>query len=129
MANLTQRQPRLVASENRPEAEASARHRSQVNQSDLAYERLEDMVVNCQLKPGRFLAMQDLQELAGLGRTPALLAAIYSSPGDQPIGRQYPGHRPSAPWRANRPERSRTRGGLLPLRRDTERFVIGSGYR
>ena len=41
-----------------------------MNQVDLAYDRVEDMLVNCQLKPGRFLAMQDLQRLVGLGRTP-----------------------------------------------------------
>jgi DNA-binding GntR family transcriptional regulator len=46
------------------------RRGARVNFFELAYQRLEDMLVGCALKPGQFLAMQDLQQLTGLGRTP-----------------------------------------------------------
>jgi DNA-binding GntR family transcriptional regulator len=117
MANRNQRRPRLVASENRPEADATARHRSQVNQVDLAYERLEEMLVNCQLKPGRFLAMQDLQDLVGLGRTPVHQAISRLAANTLLIVRPRHGVQ-IAPI-----DLARERG-LLPLRRDIERFVI-----
>jgi DNA-binding GntR family transcriptional regulator len=117
MANRTQRRPRLVVSETRPEAGASARHRSQVNQVDLAYERLEELLVNCQLKPGRFLAMQDLQDLAGIGRTPVHQAISRLAANTLVIVRPRHGVQ-IAPIDLAR-ERA-----LLPLRRDTECFVI-----
>jgi DNA-binding GntR family transcriptional regulator len=117
MAHRTQKGPRLVASDTRPQAEATARHRSQVNQVDLAYERLEELLVNCQLKPGRFLAMQDLQALAGLGRTPVHQAISRLAANTLVIVRPRHGVQ-IAPIDLAR-ERA-----LLPLRRDTERFVI-----
>jgi DNA-binding GntR family transcriptional regulator len=47
-----------------------ARVQNRVNLFELAYERIEDLIVNCELKPGRFLAIQDLQEMTGFSRTP-----------------------------------------------------------
>ena len=54
MASRAQRRPRLVASEDHASPETVSRTRGLVNQVDLAYERIEQMLVNCQLKPGRF---------------------------------------------------------------------------
>ncbi|MGO4286937.1 GntR family transcriptional regulator [Bosea sp. TAB14] len=44
--------------------------RNRLNFFELAYERIESMLIDCQLKPGRLLTMQDLQDLTGFGRTP-----------------------------------------------------------
>ena len=87
------------------------------NQADLAYERIEKMLVNCQLSPGRFLAMQDLQELVALGRTPVHQAVSRLAEDTLVIVRPRDGLQ-IAPINLAR-ER-----GLLPLRRDVERFVI-----
>ena len=117
MANRIQRRPQLVQSDKRLEAEAVVHHRSQMNQVDLAYDRVEEMLVNCQLKPGRFLAMQDLQRLVGLGRTPVHQAISRLATNTLVIVRPRHGVQ-IAPI-----DLARERG-LLPLRRDTERFVI-----
>jgi len=92
-------------------------HRTLVNQVDLAYDRVEEMLVNCQLKPGRFLAMQDLQRLVGFGRTPVHQAVSRLAANTLVIVRPRHGVQ-IAPI-----DLARERG-LLPLRRDTERFVI-----
>ena len=84
---------------------------------DHAYERIEEMLVNCQLKPGRFLAMQDLQELVRFGRTPIHQAISRLAADTLVIVRPRHGVQ-IAPI-----DLARERG-LLPLRRDTERFVI-----
>ena len=117
MANRIQRRPQLVQSDKRLEAEAVVRHRTLVNQVDHAYDRVEEMLVNCQLKPGRFLAMQDLQRLVGLGRTPVHQAISRLATNTLVIVRPRHGVQ-IAPI-----DLARERG-LLPLRRDTERFVI-----
>jgi DNA-binding GntR family transcriptional regulator len=44
--------------------------RNRVNFFELAYQRIEDLLVNCELKPGRFLTVQELQNVTGFGRTP-----------------------------------------------------------
>lgn len=44
--------------------------------ADLAYERIEALVANCELAPGLHLTMQDLQERLGLGRTPVHQAVM-----------------------------------------------------
>lgn len=36
----------------------------------MAYERIEELFISLQLKPGMSLRTQDLQDLTGLGRTP-----------------------------------------------------------
>ena len=38
--------------------------------ADLAYERIEALIANCELEPGLHLTMQSLQKRLGLGRTP-----------------------------------------------------------
>jgi len=100
----------------RPDADAP-RRRNRVNFLELAYQRIEDLLVSCELKPGRFLTVQELQTVTGFGRTPVhnavnRLAAdtlIIISPRH---GLQI------APIDLAR-ERL-----LLGLRRDIERFVV-----
>ena len=53
-----------------PASEAAPRRRNRINLFELAYQRIEELLVNCTLKPGRYLTMQDLQDLTGFGRTP-----------------------------------------------------------
>ena len=117
MANRAQKRPRLVGSEDLSDAAASPRNRSLVNQVDQAYERIEEMLVNCQLKPGRFLAMQDLQDLVSFGRTPIHQAISRLAADTLVIVRPRHGVQ-IAPIDLARERR------LLPLRRDIERFVI-----
>jgi DNA-binding GntR family transcriptional regulator len=91
--------------------------RNRVNLFDLAYQRIEDMLVNCALRPGQFLTMQDLQTLTALGRTP-VHHAVNRFAADTLI-RIRPRHGLQiAPIDLVR-ERM-----LLNLRRDIERFVI-----
>jgi len=87
------------------------------NLFELAYERIEDLIVNCKLKPGRFLAIQDLQELTGFSRTPVHQAVSRLSDDTLLIVRPRHGIQ-VAPIDLAR-ERL-----LLQLRRDIERFVI-----
>ena len=70
MATSPRHRPKLVAAATAPAQEAP-RRRSQVNLSDLAYERLEELLICCELKPGRFLATHELQ---------ALVCLLYTSP-------------------------------------------------
>jgi DNA-binding GntR family transcriptional regulator len=49
---------------------STLKRRNRVNLFDLAYQRIEDLLVSCALAPGRYLTMQDLQEMTDLGRTP-----------------------------------------------------------
>ena len=43
---------------------------NRVSLVELAYERIEELIINCELKPGQFLAIQDLREITGFSRTP-----------------------------------------------------------
>ena len=117
MATRSKKRPQLVGANDRSRGDATPRGRSMVNQVDLAYERIEDMLVNCQLRPGRFLAMQDLQELVGFGRTPVHQAISRLAADTLVIVRPRHGLQ-IAPI-----DLARERG-LLALRRDIERFVI-----
>jgi DNA-binding GntR family transcriptional regulator len=96
---------------------AAPRRRNRINLFELAYERIEDLIVNCTLKPGRFLSIQDLEEMSGFSRTP-VYQAVSRLAADTLI-RVRPRHGVQiAPIDLAR-ERV-----LLPLRRDIERFVI-----
>ena len=96
---------------------AKAPARVRVNLADLAYDRLEEMIVTCALRPGRFLSIQDLQDQTGMGRTP-IHQAVSRLAADTLI-RIRPRHGLQiAPI-----DLARERG-LLPLRRDLERFVV-----
>jgi len=115
---VTRNRTRLVvAAPERPAAEVTPRTRGLLNQVDLAYERIEAMLVNCQLKPGRFMTMQDLQQLVRFGRTPVHQAISRLAADTLVIVRPRHGLQ-IAPIDLAR-ERA-----LLPLRRDLERFVM-----
>ena len=68
MAGRKRTRPQLV------KADPSQPHRTGATEwiSSSAPERIEDLIVNCELKPGRFLSIQDLQEITGLSRTPCI---------------------------------------------------------
>ena len=86
--------------------QAGMRGRSPMNQSELAHEAIEDRLVNCQLRPGRYLAMQELQDLVGFGRTPVhqavnRLAAdtlLIVHPRRGLVARRGLVHRPFSKW-------------------------------
>ncbi len=87
------------------------------NLSDLAYDRLEELIVTCALPPGLFLSIQDLQAQTGIGRTP-MHQAVSRLASDTLI-RIRPRHGIQvAPINLGR-ERT-----LLHLRGDMERFVV-----
>lgn len=114
MATSPRHRPTLVAAAPAPEA---TRRRSQVNLSDLAYERLEELLICCELKPGRFLATHELQTLVGYGRTPVHQAVSRLAADTLVLVSPRHGIQ-IAPIDLTR-ERV-----LLRLRRDMERFVI-----
>lgn len=98
-------------------AEGAPEVRSTESLSSLAYDRIEDLIVHCRLKPGAGATMQDIQTLVGIGRTPVhqavrRLAAetlIRIRPRD---GLQI------SPIDLRRDRR------LLKLRREMDRFVV-----
>lgn len=91
--------------------------RRQGNLVEKAYGRLEELIVNCSLKPGRFLTIQDLQDITGFSRTPVHQAVSMLSQDTLIVVRPHHGIQ-IAPIDLAR-ERV-----LLQLRRDIERFVI-----
>src|SRR5262249_22463215 len=100
-----------------PASKAAPPRSNRVNLFELAYQRIEGLLVDCALKPGRYLTMQDLQRLTGFGRTP-VHHAVNRLAADTLI-RILPRHGLQiAPIDLAR-ERM-----LLDLRRDIERFVI-----
>ena len=105
-----------AASEDLPD-DPAARGRSPLNQFELAYEAIEERLVTCELKPGRFLSLQDLQALVGFGRTP-VHQAVNRLAADTLIAVHPRRGLQVAPIDLAR-ERV-----LLRLRRDIERFVI-----
>lgn len=105
------RKPRLVAA-----AEPQPR-RNRDNLANQAYERLEELVVTCALRPGQALSIQDLQALTGFGRTPTHQAVSRLAADTLIIIRPRHGLQIAPVDLA----RERT---LLMLRRDMERFVI-----
>lgn len=113
MALPSRPRPQLVTT--KPPTTGSPRR--QVNLSDLAYARIEELLVCCELKPGRFLATHDLQTLTGLGRTPVHQAVNRLATDTLVIVSPRHGIQ-IAPIDLTR-ERL-----LLQLRRDVERFVI-----
>lgn len=96
---------------------AAPQRRNRVNLFELAYHRIEELLVKCELAPGRFLAMQDLQDMTGFGRTPVHHAVNRLAADTLIVIRPRHGLQ-IAPIDLAR-ERV-----LLHLRRDIERFVI-----
>jgi DNA-binding GntR family transcriptional regulator len=111
MAGRTTTKPRLV----KPSDPLPRRNKD--NLANLAYERLEELVVTCGLRPGQALSIQELQSLVGYGRTPVHQAVNRLAADTIIIIRPRHGLQ-IAPIDLAR-ERM-----LLKLRRDLERFVI-----
>jgi DNA-binding GntR family transcriptional regulator len=97
--------------------EGTSPRRNLTNLTELAYERLEHLIINCELKPGSLLAIQDLQRIAGCSRTPVHQAVSRLAADTLVIVHPRQGIR-IAPIDLAR-ERL-----LLRLRRDLERFVL-----
>jgi DNA-binding GntR family transcriptional regulator len=112
----TRSKPRLVTSHG-ARTPAGAPQRGRLNQFEQAYGRLEELIVTCELQPGRYLAIQDLQELTGFGRTPIHQAVSRLAADTLIVVRARQGLQIAPVDLA----RERT---LLPLRRDIERFVV-----
>jgi len=91
--------------------------RSNSNLMEVAYERLERLIINGELRPGSFMSMQDLQDLTGSSRTPIYQAVNRLAADTLLIVHPRHGVRISPIDLA----RDRL---LLRLRRDLERFVI-----
>ena len=92
--------------------------RGRGNLFELAYQRIESLLIACDVRPGQLLTIQDLQGLTGLGRTPVQQAVNRLAAETLIIIRPRHGLQ-VAPIDLAR-ERL-----LLKLRRDLERFVIG----
>jgi DNA-binding GntR family transcriptional regulator len=101
----------------KPERDDASAPRSAGNLFEAAYLKIEELLVNCSLKPGRFLTVQELQNLTGFGRTP-VHAAVNSLAADTLILIRPRHGLQIAPIDLGR-ERL-----LLALRRDMERFVV-----
>ena len=115
MANRGRARGKLAIVTTGPKV-APHRH-NRVNLLELAYERIEDLIINCELRPGRFLSIQDLQDITGFSRTPVHQAV--SRLADDTLILVRPRHGVQiAPIDLAR-ERL-----LLQLRRDLERFVV-----
>lgn len=104
--------PKLVA----PDGLEPPPRRNRLNFFEIAYERIEAMLIDCVLRPGRLLTMQDLQDLTGLGRTP-IHHAVSRLAADTLIV-----IRPRHGLQIAPIDLARERV-LLKLRRDLERFV------
>ncbi len=109
--------PRLAPAKGRLAAEGKPPRRNRLNLSNLAYDRLEELIVTCELKPGLFLSIQDLQEATGIGRTPIHQAVSRLAADTLIVVRPRHGLQIAPIDLA----RERT---LLLLRRDMERFVV-----
>ena len=96
---------------------ARPQRRNRLNFFELAYQQIEDLLVTCELKPGHFLTMQELQHITGFGRTPVHSAVNRLAADTLIIIRPRHGLQ-IAPIDLAR-ERM-----LLALRRDMERFVV-----
>ncbi|CAD5263452.1 MULTISPECIES: GntR family transcriptional regulator [Halomonadaceae] len=87
------------------------------NLLDLAYDKLEELIVTCELKPGSHLRIQDLQTMTGFNRMPVYQATTRLAADTLMIIHPRQGVQIS-PIDLSRASL------LLDLRRDLERFVI-----
>lgn len=90
---------------------------NRTNLSEIAHERIEDLIVNCELQAGSLMAIQDVQNLSGCSRTPVHQAV--SRLAADTIVVVHPRHG----IQITPIDLARERV-LLSLRRDLERFVI-----
>nr|WP_294505546.1 GntR family transcriptional regulator [uncultured Rhodopila sp.] len=96
---------------------SAASRGNRLNLSHLAYEKCEELIVNCDLRPGLFLSIQDIQDATRVGRTPIHQAVSRLAADTLIIVRPRHGLQIAPIDLA----RERT---LLQLRRDMERFVL-----
>jgi len=112
--------PKLVAVDA-PKIEAPdsgvVRGRNPQNLYEQAHEAIEERLVTCQLAPGRYLALLELQDIVQLGRTPVHQAVTRLA--EDTLLRV----RPRRGLQVAPIDLARERM-LLRLRRDLERFVI-----
>lgn len=113
MARARKTDLRLVGAET---ADRPARQ-NRVNLFEIAYDRLEELIITCALQPGRLLTIQDLQTILGFGRTP-IHQAVNRLAGDTLIV-----IRPRHGLQIAPVDLARDRL-LLKLRRDIESFVV-----
>jgi DNA-binding GntR family transcriptional regulator len=99
-----------------PKSKTTTRQ-NRLNLADQAYDRLEELIVTCELQPGAFLSIQDLQTATGGGRTPVHQAVSRLASDTLIVIRPRHGLQIAPIGLA----RERV---LLPLRRDIERFVV-----
>jgi DNA-binding GntR family transcriptional regulator len=90
---------------------------NRLNLANLAYEKCEELIVNCDFRPGLFLSIQDIQDATRVGRTPIHQAVSRLAADTLVIVRPRHGLQIAPIDLA----RERT---LLQLRRDMERFVL-----
>jgi DNA-binding GntR family transcriptional regulator len=110
-------QSKPAALDGTPASAAPRPHQRQVNLFEVAYDRLEEMIVNCSLRPGQLLSIQELQDMTGLSRTPVHQAVRQLSHDTLIVIRPRNGIQIAPIDLA----RQRT---LLQLRKDVESFVI-----
>jgi DNA-binding GntR family transcriptional regulator len=109
--------PRLIAARESRTPAGNPPRRNRQNLTEMAYDRLEELIVTCALKPGLSLSIQDLQNATEIGRTPTHQAVSRLAADTLIIVRPRHGLQ-IAPIDLSR-ERT-----LLQLRRDMERFVV-----
>jgi DNA-binding GntR family transcriptional regulator len=117
MTNRPKTEAVPIAASGRAAGGSKPPRSNHMNLSALAYDRLEEMIVTCALRPGLYLSIQDLQERTGVGRTPIHMAVSRLAADTIIVIRPRHGLQ-VAPIDLAR-ERS-----LLQLRRDMERFVV-----
>ncbi|MES1148854.1 MAG: GntR family transcriptional regulator, partial [Bradyrhizobium guangdongense] len=64
------RQRALEVVKNDEDVEGKPSRRNRLNFFELAYQKIEELLVHCELKPGQFMTMLELQQITGFGRTP-----------------------------------------------------------
>lgn len=114
---MARRQTNPVLVERGGTADGKKKRQNSSNLFDLAYARLEELIVNCTLRPGRYLSIQNLQDISGFSRTPIYQAVSRLAHDTLLVVRPRHGIQ-IAPIDLAR-ERM-----LLQLRCDMERFVI-----
>jgi len=117
MAAKAKARPHLIAGERGVAAGEKPARQNRLNLADLAYDKCEELIVSCALKPGLYLSMQDLQDATRVGRTPIHQAVSRLASDTLVIVRPRHGLQIAPIDLA----RERT---LLLLRRDLERFVL-----
>jgi len=110
-------EPRPIAGSGRAAPVEKPARANRANLAERAYDRLEELIVTCALRPGLFLSIQDLQERMEVGRTPIHQAVSRLAADTLIVIRPRHGLQIAPIDLA----RERT---LLQLRREMERFVV-----